>query len=73
MVSGSRLIETVSRWYDHTLGQWTLSHADEIVAVSEACEHFIRDTFVIKKVRTIYRGITPIATAMKPASDEIHI
>lgn len=73
VVSGSRLIETVSRWYDHTLGQWTLSHADEIVAVSEACEHFIRDTFVIKKVRTIYRGITPIATAMKPASDEIHI
>ncbi len=73
VVSWSRLIETVSRWYDHTLGQWTLSHADEVVAVSEACEHFVRDTFAIKKVRTIYRGITPTATVMKPSSDKIHI
>ncbi len=67
------MIEQVSRWYDHTLGQWTLSHADEVVAVSEACEHFVRDVFSIKKVRTIYRGITATSTEVTPSLIEIHI
>lgn len=73
VVSGSKIIERVSRWYDHTLGQWTLSHSDEVVAVSEACEHFVRDTFSIKKIRTIYRGITATSTDVMPSSTEIHI
>jgi hypothetical protein len=56
-----------------TLGKWTLNAADEVVAVSEACEHFVRDTFGVKDIRTIYRGITPTTTKTKPSDNEIHI
>ncbi len=73
VVSGSKLIERVSRIYDATLGKWTLSHADEVVAVSEACEHFVRDTFGVKNVRTIYRGILPIITDIQKSGDTIDI
>lgn len=62
-----------SRLYDHTLGKWTLSHADEVIAVSEACEHFVRGTFGVKNIRTIYRGITPTVSSVLPREDEIHI
>ncbi len=73
VVSGSRLIEQVSRIYDATLGKWTLSHADEVVAVSEACEHFVRGTFGVKNVRTIYRGIVPIVTDIKKSDTILEI
>ncbi len=73
VVSGSKLIERVSRIYDATLGKWTLSHADEVVAVSEACEHFVRDTFGVKNVRTIYRGINPTDTTVIPDDTSIHL
>lgn len=73
VVSGSRLVSVVSRWYDHTLGKWTLTHADEVIAVSEACEHFVRDTFGVKNIRAIYRGITPAPSEIVPREDEIHI
>lgn len=73
VVSGSRLVSVVSRWYDFSLGKWTLRHADEVVAVSEACEHFVRDTFDVKKVRTIYRGITPTISSITPSNTEISI
>lgn len=73
VVSGSNIISQVSRWYDATLGKWTLIHTDEVVAVSEACEHFVRDVFGVKKVRTIYRGITPTLSEIMPSKEEVHI
>ena len=73
MVSASTMIEKISRWYDHTLGRWTLRHADEVVAVSEACEHFVRRTFAVTNIRTIYRGITSVDPHQHPSESEIHI
>jgi glycosyltransferase involved in cell wall biosynthesis len=73
VVSWRAFIERASRLYDHTLGKWTLTHADEVVAVSEACEHFVRDTFGVKDIRTIYRGINPTPAKVLPSEDEIHI
>ena len=73
VVSGRPVIERVSRIYDYTLGKWVLTHTDEVVTVSEACEHFIRDVFGTKNIRTIYRGITPTPSGVTPRKDEIHI
>lgn len=63
----------MSRLYDHTLGRWVLTHADDVVAVSEACEHFVRSTFGVKDVRTVYRGINPTQTSVTPDDSIIHI
>lgn len=73
VVSGNKIIEYISRWYDQTLWRWTLSNANEVVAVSKACENFVRNTFQIQKVSTIYRGMNPISTNVKPPKNEIHI
>ena len=73
MVSSKRSITYFSRLYDATFGKWVLSHADEVIAVSEACEHFVRARFSIKNVRTIYRGITPTIARASRSDREIHI
>lgn len=73
MVSGNRLIEYVSKLYDHTIGKWTLRWADMVVTVSKACEDFVRETFGVKKVKTIYRGITPVSPKISRSETEIHI
>lgn len=73
VVSNNKIVSTASRWYDATIGKWVLRNADEIVAVSEACEHFVRDMFGAKKVRTIYRGIAPTESAIKKSETEIRI
>lgn len=59
VVTNKKFVSKMSRIYDMSIGKWCLSHADAIIAVSEACEHFVRDTFAVKNVRTIYRGIDP--------------
>jgi glycosyltransferase involved in cell wall biosynthesis len=41
--------------------------------VSEACEHFVRDTFAVKNIRTIYRWIESIAPETTRSTNEIHI
>lgn len=66
-------MEVCSRLYDNTLGKWTLLHAKEVVTVSEACEHFVRDTFRVKNVRTIYRGIDSTLAKTEKSTEEIHI
>lgn len=73
VVSGNKIVECISRWYDQTLGRWTLSHADELVAVSRACENFVREVFHRDNISTIYRGMDPIITNKKPSKEEIHI
>lgn len=59
VVTSKKFISRMSRLYDNSLGKWSLLHADSVIAVSEACEHFVRDTFGVKNVRTIYRWIDP--------------
>lgn len=73
VVSSSKLIEKVSKWYDYSLWKWTLKNAMEIITVSEACEHFVYREFWVKKTRTIYRGITPTPTLISPSNTEITI
>ena len=73
VVSGNKVVEYMSRWYDQTLGRWTLSHADWVVTVSKACEVFVRDTFHIQKISTIYRWMDLILSNKKPSKKEIHI
>jgi glycosyltransferase involved in cell wall biosynthesis len=57
VVTNKKFVSKMSRIYDMSIWKWCLSHADSIIAVSEACEHFVRDTFSVKNVRTIYRWI----------------
>lgn len=59
VVTSRKFIASMSRLYDNTIWKWCLLHADSVIAVSEACEHFVRDTFGVKSVRTIYRWIDP--------------
>lgn len=71
VVSSKKIIAKMSRLYDATIGKWCLIHADSVVAVSEACEHFVRNTFAVKEVRTIYRGIDPNFGTANRSSHEI--
>ena len=73
VVSSKRSITYFSRLYDATFGKWALSHTDEVIAVSEACEHFVRSRFSNKNVHTIYRGITPTIARASRSDREIHI
>lgn len=73
VVSGNKVVKYVSRWYDQTLGRWTLSHADWVVTVSKACETFVRDTFSIKNIRTVYRWINYISITTQPDCGYISI
>lgn len=41
--------------------------------MSKACEQFVRDTFHIDIISTIYRGMNPTKTNTKPSKKEIHI
>jgi UDP-glucose 4-epimerase len=60
VVSGSSMIRFFSRLVDRSIGNWVMHTAHQVVTVSEACEHFVRDVFGVKKARTIYRGISQI-------------
>lgn len=73
VVSSNKLIAKVSRWYDATIGKWVLQSADEVIAVSEACEHFVRDNFSVKNIRTVYRWINATSIATKPDSEYVTI
>ncbi len=73
VVSGNRIIEYGSKLYDHTIGKWTLRWADMIITVSKACEDFVRESFGVKKVQTIYRGITRVSPKTSRSETEIHI
>lgn len=73
VVSSRKIIASISKIYDATLGKWVLKNANEVIAVSEACEHFVREVFWVKKVRTIYRGITPSISQIHPSTQQIEI
>ena len=73
VVSSSKLVEKVSKLYDYTLWKWVLKNSDEIITVSEACEHFVYNVFNVKNIRTIYRWITPSVTNVTYNKNEINI
>lgn len=45
VVSSSFAVRAFSRFYDETLGKWTVRSADSVVAISQACADFVKTAF----------------------------
>jgi len=73
VVSNKRIVEQVSRLYDETLWKWTLRHASRVITVSKMCEKFVRESFSVQDVETIYRWILPTHSSVLRDENDISI
>lgn len=69
VVSEKKLITVFSQVFDRTIGKWILTHADEIIAISEACKTFVLNEFIHREITVIYRGMEVPKIPKIPATD----